>query len=263
MRSFAFAVTRLVPLLLAVSVLLILARVVRDRLTARSAGAARGAFAGIVGLAAVIALAVFVQTGTGVAAQRAFDTRSWQRVDSAYRTYAAMRGPVSRRMSYEWGIALMHGAQWRRAAAMFERTGTPSPRGLLLNSDTTLLIAECLYYSGDLRRAEGALRVAQRARRAETRDYLLGRVADRSGRAADASAMYTAAVGENGRFLPAVYHRARLLASSGEYPDALQQLDAFAALEPAGRTNAAWRDAHDAVLRRAVPRDVEFYVLEE
>ena len=254
MASFAFSVTRLVPLLLLLSVLLIVARVLRDRV---GGAAGRAAFVMVIAIAALVACGVLLQTGTAVVAHETYSRRAWRSVDQSYRAYTILRGRVSRTMAYEWGIALMHGAQWTRATTMFERTGTSSPRGLLLSSDVTLLIGECLYYSGDLNRAEVAIRVARRAARGEARDYFLGRIAERKGRTADAARLYAMSIAITPGFYPGVYHHARLLAASGEAAAAAAELDRFA-----GVNDPTWREARSAAGRGTVPRDVEFYVLE-
>jgi len=255
MSSFALIVTRLVPLLLLLSVILIVARVIGDR-------AGKAAFAVIVAVAAVIAIAALLQTGAAVLSHEGFRTQHWERADSSYRAYSALHGSLSREMAYEWAVALMHGARWQQAIAMLERTGTQSPRGLLLSSDTTLLIGECLYYSGDLRRGEVAIRVARRARRAEVRDYFLARIAERNAKQADAIALYASSIARNPRFYPAVYHHARMLVVTAAAPQAVAALDAFRQFDPSIVDNASWRAAREAASRGVSPVNMEFYVLE-
>ncbi len=259
MSSFAMIVMRLVPLLLLLSAFLIAARVIADRVGPR---ASKPTFFTIITIGVAIVVAAALQTGAAVLAHEAFLRQRWERVDSSYRAYVAMHGSVSRTMAYEWAVALMHGAQWPRAIEMLTRTGTQSPRGILLNSDVTLLIGECLYYSGDLRRAEAAVGVARRARRPEARDYFLARIAERKGRTSDAAALYASSVAHNSQFYPAIYHRARLLVAAGAAPQAVAALDAVRQFDPSITADAAWRNARDAASRGVTPQNVEFYVLE-
>jgi len=227
MQLFTLGLSRLVPLLFAVSLVLIVGRLAYDRLRRRHARAARGAFALIL-LAGGAAMAPYGwRAATLVSAEYAFGRADWPAADRFYSSYARLAGSSRGRAGSQWGIALMNLKRYADAEAAFLASFPPARRGSFRASPKDVLsLGLCRYYTGRLDAAERTVRAVS-PRVSPVRDYVLGRISDRRGDAGAAVAAFQASLAAAPCFYPALYQLVRSLREAGRETEARAALDSF------------------------------------
>jgi hypothetical protein len=214
---FSLGLSRLVPLLLWASVLLVAGRAAHDRLAAWRRPFARAAFVAIVAGGGTLALPYAVRSAFLVGALDAnLDGRL---EDALYRwsAYAELGGKPSVRTRHRWAESLI--AVRRFGAAESVLLGGLKRRAggvVRTEPDVILTLGVCRYYSGRWADAERTLRAVDTPATRCLKDYFLGRLAERRGDPSAAAALYEASLVANPRFFPAIYQRARLACEAGD-----------------------------------------------
>jgi len=262
MQLFALGLSRLVPLFFASSGVLIVGRLLYDRLRPRHTAAARGAFAMIL-LAGAGAMAPYVwRASTLVSAEHAFWRADWPAAERRYSSYAGLRGSSLGRPGARRAIALMILRRYADAEAAFLASFPRAERGTFRASPNDILsLGLCRYYMGRLDAAERTVRAVSPGL-SPIRDYVLGRILDRRGDASAAVATFQASLAAAPCFYPALYQLVRVLRREERETEANAAFDAFC---PAG----AQKDREPLALLaprpegQGIPPEKEFYFVQE
>ena len=189
-----------------------------------------------------------------VAGQWALIHDRWQLADVLLTDYDNWGGRRSDTLMREWAFARMNMVNWDGAEEALLKVPQPS-------AQTVLLIGLCQYYRHDPA-AEQTLRRVPDALQVETqiRDYLLGRLAQKRGDIDRAYAFYWHAASIQPRFLPAVYHGARLRMLAGDDVAARQIVDGYARQFP-GTAHPDVVMLRSYITARRVPPDKEYEIV--
>jgi tetratricopeptide (TPR) repeat protein len=224
MFLFTLILSRLVPLLLLLSVCLVAARFLRDRVAGRSALVATAVFWGLVILGPALALPSATRSGLLIGALQAYLSGRWEAADRQFALYAQKGGDVTPSVQFGWGISLMNLRLWKEAdgvlmSGMNPDVGTLPPK-------LADLVGMCRYYEGRLADAARALRVSRDSSNAYLRDYFLGRIGEQQD-TGEAIVHYERSLSRLPHFYPAAYQAIRLHLQKGDRAAASGILDRF------------------------------------
>lgn len=262
MQLFELGLSRLVPLLFAVSGVLIVGRLAYDRLRPHHAAAARGAFALILLAGAAAVVPHVRRAATLVSAEYAFWRADWPAAASRYSSYARLRGSSLGHAGARRAIALMNLRRYADAETAFLASFPWAERGSVRATPKDVLsLGLCRYYMGRLDAAERTVRAVSPGA-SPIRDYVLGRILERRGDTAAALAAFRASLAVSPCFYPGLYQLVRDLRREG------RETEAQAALESFCRAGAPRDRAQQTALApelegTGIPPEREFYFVQE
>jgi len=254
LELFVLALSRLVPLLLLVSLTLAGSRYVHDLVLDRRPRAAKWAFAAV-SFVGLLASAPYAWRAVLVVGARwASQSGRWQLADLLHTEYDSWNGSRGETILRQWAYARMGQGDWKGAEEVLA-LGDQTPQ-------TRVLTGLCQYYQHDPRAEQTLAAVDDRSgTQLCIRDYLLGRIAEHRGDPARAFALYGRSVRWEPGFFPATFHGARIALSAGRPEQAAAILDAFVKANPANAADPNIRVLRDCIARRLIPPDEEFHVV--
>jgi hypothetical protein len=186
----------------------------------------------------------------------------WRGVDEAYRRYLTTGATIDSPMTIQWASALIRERRFADAErVLFDGAGGAKDNARFTRN-AVLLIAECWYYEGRDREAEGAFRAAAGASDDFLRSYFLGRIAEHRGDFARARALEETALRMQPEFFPALYCSTRLALLAGDDAVAQRRLNDYAARFPVSARNPLFAPLLAAAQRRGpIPPNVEFFIV--
>lgn len=247
--------SRLVPVMLLVSLTLIGSRYVFDVVRQRRPKAARLACAAVVLVGLMAAAPVAWRGALLVGGRWAIERSRWSVADLLLSEYTTWGGKVSPPVARQWAFTRMNLGNWAGAEEILREIDDP-------DAQTKLMIALSRYYQRDpsseqlLRNVPDALQT-----QLEIREYLLGRIAQKRRDYERAFFHYGRAASFEPHFLPAVYHGARLRLLAREPDLALKIIDSFTRDFPSAANQPDIAVLRDAVRRGAIPPDKEYEVV--
>jgi hypothetical protein len=202
-------VSRLVPLLLMSSVVLVATRWTHDRLSrhSRAAGAVIALIIVAAGLVWIVPYAA--RMGLLVGTRLAIDHSDWPVVADRVDAYAHWGGRLEGNLLFARGLARAHAGNFNDALSDFviaSRSGDP----LVQIATSQLNAGLCLYaMHRDRESAKLLLQIPDDFHAAATRDYLLGRIAEHQG-APQAEERFRRSLIADPTFTPALYRLLRI-----------------------------------------------------
>lgn len=261
MIVYSLALSRLVPLLLWVSALLVAGRTVHDWLERRNRVAARASFAAILAGGIALVSPFGLRSAFLVGALDAHLEGRWSDAIRRWSAYAELGGRPSARTRQRWAESLIAQRRYRDAEALLLGGLIPNASGTVRTlPEVIFTLGVCRYYSGRWPEAERTFRAVDSEPSRYLRDYFLGRIAERRGDRAAAWASYAASLAADPAFFPALYQSVRLALESGDANAARRKIEeSRARIRP--RDAAGLASLGDAVEgRSAPPENHEFIV---
>jgi hypothetical protein len=254
LELFVLALSRLVPLLLLVSLTLAGSRYVHDLVLERRPRAARWAFAAV-SFVGLLASAPYAWRAVLVVGARwASQSGRWQLADLLHTEYDSWNGSRGERIIRQWAFARMGEGNWTGAEEVLA-LGDRSPQNVVLTG-------LCQYYLHDPRAEQTLASVGNQSNtQLCVRDYLLGRIAQQRGDLGAAFALYARSVRWEPGFFPATFHGVRLALVAGRPAQAAAILDEFVKAFPASAADPNIRLLHDCITQGRIPPDEEFHVV--
>lgn len=257
MNAFTLVVSRLVILLLVLSLVLVAGRFLYDRIRPRSPRFAALVFASLVVLG-FLAAALPVAAGAARAvAENAYRRARWERAARWYYVDWRLGGGRDLVALPNWGTSLMQLQRWKAAEQVLLSAVEARPGGVVAIPQHVLLIGICRYFLGDDAAADRDLRSIRAAVPTPVVPYYLGRIAERRGDPAAAAAAYEEARRQQPSFFPAVYQEARLRSIAGDPAGARDLAEELGRRSPGDPDAAALRSELDA----GAPPPREFLVV--
>lgn len=261
MITFSLGLSRLVPLLLWASVLLVAGRALHDRLAGRSSLMAKAAFVTIVAGGLAVAGPFAVRSAFLVGALDAHLEGRWSDAVLRWSTYRELGGDPSLRTRQRWAESLVALRRYREAEALLLGGLQESSKGRVRASpEVVFTLGVCRYYSGRWTEAERTLRAVDTKPTRYLRDYLLGRLAERRGERAAAEAFYGASLKADPSFFPALYQLVRVAREAGDRQAALRLVEESRARIRRGDTAAFSSLEAAAADPSTAPADHEFVI---
>lgn len=261
MIIFSLGLSRLVPLLLWVSVLLVGGRTVHDWLARRNRLAARAAFTTIVVGGLALASPFGLRSAFLVGALDAHLEGHWNDAIERWSAYVELGGRPSLRTRQRWAEALIAERRYRDAEAVLLGGLNPNTVGTVRTSpEVVFTLGVCRYYSGRWPEAERTLRAVDFEPMRYLRDYFLGRLAERRGDRPAARALYAASHEADPAYFPALYQSVRLSLEDGDRDAARRRIEkSLSRIRlPDSSGLSSLGDAVEG--RAALPRNHEFIV---
>ena len=247
--------SRLVPVMLLVSLTLIGSRYVYDVVRQRRPGAARLAVIVVV-LVGFIATAPVAWRGVLLVGGRwAMERNRWNAADVLLTEYTAWRGQLSAPVARQWAFTRMNLGNWAGAEEVLRNIEQP-------DAQTRLMIGLTRYYQGDpaseqlLRSVPDAIQT-----QLEIREYLLGRLAQKRRDYDRAFFHYGRAASFEPHFLPAVYHGARLRLLADQPDLAMRIVESFTSQFPSAANQPDINALRAAARSGSVPPDKEYEIV--
>ncbi len=261
MIVYSLALSRLVPLLLWVSALLVAGRTVHDWLERRNRIAAMASFAVIVAGGIALASPFGLRSAFLVGALDAHLEGRWSDATRRWSTYSELGGRPSVRTRQRWAESLIAQRRYRDAEAVLLEGLNPNARGTVRTSpEVVFTLGVCRYYSGRWPEAERTLRAVDSEPTRYVRDYFLGRIAELRGDRVAARAFYTASLTADPAYFPALYQFVRLALESGDSNAARRKIEESRALiRP--RDAAGIASLGDAVEGRSAPLENHEFIV--
>lgn len=262
MRVYVLLISGLVPLLLWLSFCLVSGRTLHDLLAKHGRPlAGRWLFSAILVVGAAIATLFGARTTLLAMGVSGLIHGNWSGADRSLHRYITLGGKPDAPLALDWANGLMQQHRFREARAVLFASAGRRAGHVALSREAVLAIGECLYYEGNLRQAEGALRVATRTERDYVRHYFLGRIAEKRGDPATAAIEYDAALRGSDEFFPAFYCATRLDLLRGDRASAQRRVGDYRTRHPRAAGNPLFPSLEAASRgAAAVPPHVEFYV---
>jgi tetratricopeptide (TPR) repeat protein len=260
---FALAVGRLVPILLATTAVLVLARLCADKVGS-SARMNRVLFGAILAAGLVAQVPYGLRSLSLWRAEYSISHGNADRAARAMESYRDLGGTPGAWRGSRWMGFLVKERRWRDARdlalALLEE---PRPSGGTAQADLRLTLGISQYYLGDLQGASASFRGAEGAdsRYAYLARYFEGRVAERSGQVRAALEAYAAALSNSPRFGPALYQLVRLLMAVGQKDGAAYALGRVLEAAPAAAGDILVRAAREHLEAGTVPPEREFEIV--
>jgi tetratricopeptide (TPR) repeat protein len=257
LNAFTLVVSRLVILLLVLSLVLVAGRFLYDRMRPRSPRLAALVFASLVVLG-FLAAALPVAAGAARAvAENAYRRGRWERAARWYYVDWRLGGGKDLVALPNWGTALMQLHRWKAAEQVLRSAVEERPGGVVAIPQHVLLVGICRYYLGADAAADRDLRSIRAAVPTPVVPYYLGRIAERRGDPAAAAANYAESLRQQPTFFPAAYQQARLLSISGDSAGAREVAEELRRRSPGDPDAAGLRAELDA----GAPPPREFLVV--
>ena len=254
MELFVLALSRLVPLLVLISLTLAGSRYVHDLVLKRRPGAAKWAFAAV-SFVGLLAIAPYAWRAVLVVGARwASQSGRWQLADLLHTEYDSWNGSRSETILHQWAYARMGEEDWKGAEEVLA-LGDRSPQ-------TLVLTGLCQYYLHDPRAGQTLASVGNESgTQLCVRDYLLGRIAQQRGDLGAAFALYARSARWEPGFFPSTFHGVRLALVAGRTAQAAAILDEFVKAYPSSAADPNIRLLRDCIARKRIPPDEEFHVV--
>jgi tetratricopeptide (TPR) repeat protein len=259
----SLAIGRLVPMLLATTAALVVARVCADRF-ASSARMNRVLFAAILAAGLAVQAPYGLRSVTLWRAEYAISRGQTEIAARAIETFRNLGGTPGAWRGARWMGFLVRERRWGDAHDLaVALLAEPRPGGGTARADLSLTLGISQYYLGDVPGAAASLRGAAGAdpRYAYLARYFEGRVAERGGDVRAAVDSYAAALSASPRFGPALYQIVRLLMAGGRKDDAAGVVDQVLAASPAAAGDALLQAARGHIAAGTVPPEKEFEIV--
>ncbi|HEV8658336.1 MAG TPA: hypothetical protein VGS96_06875 [Thermoanaerobaculia bacterium] len=255
MALFVMILSRLVPIMMLLSLTLVGSRYIYDLVLPRRPRLAPWAFAAV-SLIGLIATAPYVwRAALVVGGHWAVERSRFQLADILLADYDAWGGRTTDTVGREWAYARMNLGHWKDAEEALLKVPRPS-------AQSTLLIGLCRYYLNDPAAEATLLRIPDVLQvEIQIRDYLLARIAQKRGDITRAYNLYWRAASIQPHFLPAVYHGARLTMLAGDADAALRIVNAYARQFPGAGTNPDVLTLRSYISSGRVPPDKEYEIV--
>lgn len=262
MFAYVSLLARLVPLLLMTSALLAGTKWIHETLSRRRpafANAAAIAFCAVM-LAMIIPYAARMSLTAGATWALLHD--EWAPAADRVEMLQRIGGRFPSSLHYGYGLALLHVGRNAAALPELERAAAAPPGDYVPVVDAEASAAAAAYFIGDDARALQHLRrIPDGTRAAAERDYLLGRIDEHRGRAAEAEQLFRRSLAERANFHPALYRLLRLASLRHEGTDAHAIVAEFVRRNPAEANAAYLKEILAAIDRGEVLADYEPYRL--
>ena len=259
----SLAVGRVVPLLLATTAVLVVARVCADR-AASSARMNRVLFTAILSAGLVAQVPYALRSVFLWRAEYAISRGQTRSAAGAIEAFRDLGGTPGAWRGARWMGFLVRERRWGDARDLaLALLAEPRPGGGTAQADLRLTLGISQYYLGDLPEASASLRAAAGAdpRFAYLARYFEGRVAERGGDIPAAVDFYALALSASPRFGPALYQIERLLLAAGRKDDAARVVDQVLAASPATAADAFVQTARAHIAAGTVPPEKEFEIV--
>lgn len=258
MEIFVLGLSRLVPVMFLASLTLVGSRYLHDVLLRTRPHLARWGFAAVSLVGLLAGAPYLIRAALIVSAQTAVAHGRWIAADALFARYDRMNGSWSEKSLRDWAFVRMNAGDWRGAEEILRIDEAPS-------AQVRILAGLCRYNSGDVAGAAAVLRTVPNDTGAQLalRDYLLGRIAQRSGSPAAALRFYERSAAAEPTFLPSIYHGARLLMLHGREPQAAAIVSRFLQRFPMYANNADVAALREAIARHGAPPEKEFVIVSD
>ena len=261
MQLYTMALSRLVPLLLLVSVFLIAGRFVHDRARGSHPALARPLFGAVLLCGALVVAPLVARDSILVGAERAFQAGDWPTAARRFETFAALRGTARGNEGYRWALALMNSHRYSDAESVLIRSfPPPGERTVAIRPDRVLALAVCRYYTGRHELARKTL-LAIPPGLSAVREYLLGRIDEEEGMRDASVANYREALRREPGFYPALYQLVRVLVLEGRLAEAEGAVESFERKAGPRSANTALDDLKRAARRASPPPGPKEFLL--
>jgi tetratricopeptide (TPR) repeat protein len=258
----SLAVGRLVPILLATTVVLVAARFCADRV-ASSARMNRVLFAAILSAGLVAQVPYALRSVFLWRAEFAISRGQTRSAAGAIEAFRDLGGTPGAWRGARWMGFLVRERRWGDARDLaLALLAQPRPGGTA-KADLALTLGISQYYLGDVPAAAASLRSGAGAdpRYAYLARYFEGRVAEKSGDVPAAVDSYASALSASPRFGAALYQIVRLLLAAGRRDDAARVVDQVLAAAPGAAGDALVRTARGHIGAGTVPPEKEFEIV--
>jgi tetratricopeptide (TPR) repeat protein len=259
----SLAIGRIVPMLLATTAVLVLARVCADRF-ASSARMNRVLFGAILAAGIAVQAPYGLRSVTLWRAEHAISRGQTERAARSIEAFRNLGGTPGAWRGARWMGFLVRERRWGDAHDLaVALLAEPRPAGGTARADLSLTLGISQYYLGDVPGAAASLRGAAGAdpRYAYLARYFEGRVAERGGDVRAAVDSYASALSASPRFGPALYQIVRLLLAAGRKDDAAGVVAQVLAASPAAAGDALLQAARGHIAAGTVPPEKEFEIV--
>ncbi|HUM02141.1 MAG TPA: hypothetical protein VL084_07635 [Thermoanaerobaculia bacterium] len=262
-QTISLAVSRLVPLMLMTTFVLVAARLVADRV-ASAERTNRLIFGGLLALGLLLQGPFALRSLALFETERAIERRDAGNAVRWMASYRRLGGTLGPWRTSRWMGFLVRGRLWAtlREQALATLAAAPPP-GVRHASDVRLSLGIAQYYLGETKAAEAALREAVDPAPSTLflARYFEGRLAERRGEVRPALDAYSAALSKDPGFRPALYQLVRLLAAAAGPETAREALSQVLAAAPAAPEDPIVAALHRHLAAGTVPPEKEFEIV--
>ncbi len=255
-------VARAVPVLLALSLMLVAGRYVHDLSAKYSRLVARSLFAAILVVGCSALIPYGQRSIARIRAEHAVVQQRWADVDRHFEHHRNLGGNLGTHAIMQWVKSLTTMHRWRDAEQLLLETIEITDGTFEASPRAVVLLGVCRYYQNQLDWAEKTFRAVPDDPDGFLRDYFLARIEYRRGHTERAENLYRASLAQQQLFFPALYNLSVMLLRTGRGEMAAELIQTFGD----SVADSPPPDGFDALVEAAsdgapVPDDKEFVIV--
>jgi len=222
-------ISRMVPLLLFFSAILVAGRFLHDRYQRLRPLVAKGVFAGVLMVGVIGATPFMLRSTSLVAAEFWVTLGRWEEADHNFQQYSRLDGKLDDTLVRNWATVLMNLERWAEAEKVLLSSVRMEGKEAITTPYTIYLLGICRYYQGRWGAAETTLSAVADSPFYFLRSYYLGRLTEFRGDKAGATSHYLRCLEVRPDLLAPLYQAVRLLLEQEEHSTAAMIIDEFKA----------------------------------